>query len=428
MLGTRSSRRRFIRQAAILSGFPMIVPSSVLGAGEKPAPSNRLVIGGIGLGRRGRQVLNSFLKQPDCQFVAIADPQRERREIIKRMTDRHYGNEDCIVYDTMSGVLEREDIDAVIIATGDRWHTTASIYAARAGKDIYCEKPCSMNIQECRELDEAILKHDRIFQAGTQRRNVDNFILAVDLARSGKLGRLTSVHAGILKLKEFSPPLPEEPEPDPKEINWDRWLGPAPRLPYNHQYCRGAWDNHAGLTAAYGLPAWGSHTVDLCRWAAGCDDTVPLEYEAEGTTVRARYGNGVDLVMRLSGFKGEGDWKPGLGTCPVRFEGDEGWVEAGDFKRIEVSNPKWIEGKSYDALAGTEPHKHVREFLDAVRTRKKPACHSTITRHAHVACCAAALSWKLGRKLTIDPATETFTNDKEANQLCVYQRRAPYTI
>jgi predicted dehydrogenase len=428
MSGLPTSRRKFLKQAALVSGFPMIIPSSVLGSNGKTAPSNRIVLGGIGLGRRGRLVLKRFLDNPDCQFIATADPQKERRGIIKRMVDRHYGNEDCILYDTMEGLLDRKDIDAVIIATGDRWHTTASIVAARAGKDIYCEKPCAMNIQECRELDEAILKYDRIFQAGTQRRNVDNFMLAAEIAHSGKLGKLTSVHAGILRLKVFPPPLPAEPEPDPAEINWDRWLGPAPWLEFNRKYCQGQWDNTEGLSAANYLPAWGSHTVDLCQWAAECDDTVPVEYEAEGTTVRARYANGVNLIMRLSGFKDEGNWIKGLGSCPVRFEGEDGWVEVGDFKRIEVSNPKWLEGKSYDALAGTDPARHVREFLDSVKSRKKTACHSTVTRKAHIACCAAALSWRLGRKLEFDPATETFTQDQEANQLSRYTRRAPYTI
>jgi predicted dehydrogenase len=405
----------------------MIVPAAVLGLNGRVQPSERIVVGGIGLGPRGRKVLNSFLKQPDCQFIATADPQKERREIIGRLA-RHYDNMECAPYDDMAGVLQRDDIDAVIIATGDRWHTTASIYAARAGKDIYCEKPCSMNMQECRELDEEILKHNRVFQAGTQRRNVSNFALAADLAQNGSLGTLRQVHAGILKLQDYLAPLPEQPEPDPAEINWDRWVGPAPWRPFNIQYCKGGWRNHEGFYAGYRLPEWGAHTVDLCQWAASRDGTTPVEFECEGNTILARYTNGVTLIMRLSGFKGEGDWIEGMGSCPVRFEGDDGWVEAGDFERIEACNPEILEDRSFEPVAGVDPTQHVRNFLDCVRTREKPSCNSTVARYSHMTCFAAAICWKLGRKVTFDPVAETFANDEEANRMLGYTRRSPYTI
>jgi len=405
----------------------MIIPASVLGLNGKVAPSNRVVIGGIGIGPRGRRVLTAFLKQPDCQFVATADPQKGRREILQRLA-RHYENMDCDAYDNMHDLLDRDDIDAVIIATGDRWHTTASIYAARAGKDIYCEKPCAMNMQECRELDEEILKQGRVFQAGTQRRSVGNFMLAKEMVSSGRIGKLRTVHAGILQLRDYLQPLPAEPEPDPAIIDWDRWVGPAPKLPFNINYCKGRWRDHKGLYAAYRLPEWGAHTIDLCQWAAEADGTAPVEYEAEGTTIRAKYASGVELVMRLAGFKNEGDWIEGIGSCPVRFEGDDGWVEAGDFERIEASDPKLLEGTSFEPVAGVDPIHHARNFLDCVKSREKPVCNSSVTRSSHIVCFAAATSWKLGRKLKFDPVTETFPNDEEANKLLDYKRRKPYTI
>ena len=132
--------------------------------------------------------------------------------------------------------------------------------------------------------------------------------------------------------------------------------------------------------------------------------------------------------MRLSGFKSEGDWIKGLGSCPIRFEGEDGWVEAGDFKQIKASNPKFIEGRKFDAIAGTDPIMHVRNFLDCVKSRKKPVCNSTVARYGHLTCFAAAISWKLGRKLTFDPVKEVFVNDDEANAMRTYERRAPYTI
>lgn len=408
----------------------MIIPGSVLGLNGAVAPSNRITVGGIGLGPRGRRVLGAFFEHPDFQFLAIADPQKERREIVQRLAMRKYGVKQCDSYVDMHDVLGRDDIDAVIIATGDRWHTTASVYAARAGKDIYCEKPCAMNIQESRELDEAILKHKRVFQAGTQRRSVQNFALAVELARSGKLGKLHTVHAGILEPTDYYAPLPEEPLPDPAVLDWDKWVGPAPMVPYNRSYCRSRWHNYQGFYPAYRIAEWGAHTVDLCQWVAVADNTTPIEYETDSTTITGTYANGIKLVMRRAGFKGEGDWSPRLGSAPVRFEGDQGWVEAGDAKAIAVSDPKLIEGRSYKKLGGDNPVDHARNFLDCVKSREQPISNSTVSRYGHVTCFAAAASWKLGRKVTFDPVSETFPNDKEAETVGTfsYERRAPYTI
>ena len=269
----------------------------------------------------------------------------------------------------------------------------------------------------------------RVFQAGTQRRSVPNFKLAVELARSGKLGQLSSVHAGILELRDYFDPLPAEPTPDPSVINWDKWVGPAPMKPFNKLYCQGRWRDQSGFYAAWRLPEWGSHTIDLCQWAASADGTTPLEFEVQSDTeIHAKYANGVKLVLRLSGFKDEGNWTEGLGTCPVRFEGDEGWVEAGDFDQIVASNPKLVANKPADQIYGTDPVHHVRNFLDCVKTREQPVCNSTAVRYGHMACFAAAISWKLGRKVTFDPKKEKFVNDAEANSMRTYERRAGYTI
>lgn len=427
MTAAKSTRRTFLAQAALTAAAPMIIPSSVLGLNGKVAPSNQIVLGGVGLGPRGRQDLDCFLRQPDVRFLAIADPQKERRDIIKRMVDRKYGNEDCQTYRDMSEVYAREDVDAILICTGDRWHALGSILAAKAGKDVYSEKPCAMTIRECQELDETFLRYGRVYQAGTQRRNVDNFRLGIDLARAGKLGKIHTVHAGIIKLGDDLPWLPAQPEPDPEVLDWNRWLGPAPWRPFNMEYCRGRWRGHYGLAAGYKLLEWGSHTVDLCQEAAGADGTTPVEFENEGDTIHARYANGIKLVMRLSGFKNEGDWVPDVGSCPVRFEGDEGWVEMGDNGKIVASSPAILEGAKYEEMPGTDPIKHVRDFLDCMKSRQKPRCNSTVARYGHVACHAAAIGWKLGRKVKFDPVTETFPEDPEANRMCSRARRAPWT-
>eukprot|EP01041_Mallomonas_annulata_P039075 gene39075-62697_t len=182
--------------------MPTFIPASALGRDGKVAPSNRIVVGGIGIGPRGREVLKHFLSQTDVQFVMIADVQEARREVVRVMANRQYNNQDCLKTRDMYEVLARPDIDAVLIATGDRWHALLSMLAAKAGKDIYCEKPCSMTVRESQELADTTNRYGRVFQSGTQRRNVDNFGFAAELARSGKLGKIHTVHAGILPLQE----------------------------------------------------------------------------------------------------------------------------------------------------------------------------------------------------------------------------------
>jgi predicted dehydrogenase len=342
------------------------------------------------------------------------------------MAMRAYDQDDCTKYHDMHELLDRSDIDATLICTGDRWHALASIRAAKAGKDIYCEKPCSMTIRETQELADTVNRYQRIFQAGTQRRNVENFRLACELAQAGKLGKLRSVHAGILPLTENFDWLPGEPDPDPKKLDWDAWLGPAPWRPYNKKYTQGRWRGYYDFNGGATLPEWGAHTIDLCQWAANADGTGPVEYEAiDDQTIHATYADGIKLVMRIAGFKGEGDWKA-PGTCPVRFEGDEGWVEAADSGQMAASQPSLIQGLPEDGLPGTDPTKHVREFLDCVKSRRQPASSADVTRYGHIVSHAASIAWRLGRKVKFDPKKEVFLNDPEANRMASRARRAPY--
>jgi predicted dehydrogenase len=419
------TRRDFLKTTALAIGMPTIIPASALGKNGTVAPSNRIVLGGIGIGPRGRQDLTAFLKQPEVQFIMSADVQDARREVVRVMANRHYANQDCVTTREMAEVLDRPDIDAVLIATGDRWHAVATILAAKAGKDIYCEKPCSMTIRESQELADAVNRYGRVFQAGTQRRNVDNFRFAAELARSGRLGKIHTVHAGILALEESHAWLPAEPEPAPNVTDWDRWLGPAPWRPYNKDYVIGRWRGYYDFHGGAALPEWGAHTVDLCQWAASADHTTPVEYEADGQTIHGRYANGVKLVMRRAGFKGEGDWVV-PGTCPVRFEGDAGWVEAADTGKVAVSSPSLLSGGVPKETAGTDPTQHVREFLDCIKTRAKPAANADVTRRGHIISHAASIGWRLGRKVKFDPVSETFVNDAEANRMCSRARRAPW--
>jgi predicted dehydrogenase len=419
------NRREFLKSTAVAVGMPMIIPASALGRDGTVAPSNRIVLGAIGIGPRGRYVLETFLKYPEAQFVTVCDVQKANARTAKMMVDRRNGNQDCGTTADLLEVFGRDDIDAVMIATGDRWHALATILAAKAGKDVYSEKPCALTIAECAELDDTVQRYGRVFQAGTQRRNVPNFRHAIELARSGRLGRVHTVHASINQLVENHNWLPAEPEPAPEEIDWDRWLGPAPWRPYNIAYVRGRWRGHHDFEAGARLLDWGAHTVDLCQAAIGADGTTPVEFEPDGSTIHARYADGVKLVMRFGGYNGEGDWL-NLGTCPVRFDGDKGWVQAGDSGKIVTEPASLLAGSHIGDMAGTDPTDHVREFLDCVKSRGTTASNSSVMRKTHVACLAAAIAWRLGRKLTLDPAKESFVNDEEANRMRSRARRAPW--
>lgn len=419
MLRKRMARRGFLKTSALALAAPTIIPASVLGKNGAVAPSEKITLGAVGIGPRGRYVLGCMLGEPDVQFVAIADVQKSRREYVKATADRKYGNSDCAMYSDMFELFDRKDIDAVLVATGDHWHALASILAAKAGKDVYSEKPCGITIGDCQELSDTMNRYGRVFQAGTQRRSIGNFQFAAHLAQSGKLGKIHTVHASIYRLRVDYGWLPEEPEPDKEICDWDRWLGPAPWRPYNSRYVQGRWRGYFDFDSGATLLDWGAHTVDLCQMALGTDGTTPVTYEADGGTVYAHYKNGVKLVMRPGGWMG-------LGTCPVRYEGDEGWVETGDSGRIEAHPKSLISELNRYTVRGTHPAGHTRNFFDCVKSRAPTACNADSMRSSHIACHAAALSWQLGRKLAFDPVKEAFVGDDEANRMRTRAKRAPW--
>ena len=427
-------RRDFMKRtiaAATSLGAPIILPSRVLGRAGAVAPSEQIVLGGIGFGPRGTYDLSSILPEKDIRFTAICDVQRSRAEKIKQMADTHYGNKDCAIYRDMFELLARPDIDAVWIATGDRWHALASLLAAKAGKDVYSEKPCGMTIAEIQMLADGIHRYGRVFQAGTQRRSQAQFQYAAYLAHSGKLGRLHTLHASVYVPTKQYDWLPAEPEPPKAECDWDRWLGPAPWRPYNHLYLEGRWRGHHDFEAGGNFLDWGAHTLDLCQWANQSDHTTPIEYEAGSTSITARYANGVKIVCDFlpTPF---GDRSPqyrtSTGTCPVRFEGDEGWVETGDNAEIVLSDNLVKTLRKVVANTSLSPAAHGRNFFDCVRSRAKPVCNQDVMRRTHLACFAAQLSWQLGRKLHFDPVSEEFVNDEEANRMRRRAAREPWSF
>lgn len=421
-----TSRREFLAaSAAAAVAAPYVVPSAVLGANNQTPPSEKITLGVVGIGPRCTYDMKSILQFKDVQCVAIADVQKSRRDAGKKLVDGHYGNGDCKLYGDFRELLGRDDVDAVIVATGDRWHARASILAAEAGKDVYSEKPCGITIGDCQDLAETFAAKKRIFQAGTQRRSVPNFRTAVELARTGKLGKLKTLYATVYIPTLNNDWLPAEKTPPSDVCDWNLWLGPAPWRPFNQKYVQGRWRGYYDFDSGARLLDWGAHTLDLCQWANDADDTMPVEYEPGKSNITCTYANGVKLVLDFlkEPFGDRGPrWITRLGTCPVRFVGEEGSVETGDNGEIVVK-PESLASKIDQSkrVRGLDVSEHARNFFDCMKTRKQPVCNATVMRRSHVACHAAALSWILQRKLTIDPKTETFENDDEANRL----RRRP---
>ncbi|MGB7343346.1 MAG: Gfo/Idh/MocA family oxidoreductase [Pirellulaceae bacterium] len=419
-----STRRDFLARTAAISAatsLATIVPSHVVAA-DGVTPNEKLNLGVIGIGPRCTYDLTAMLKFDDIQCVAIADVQSSRRDKGKELVDGHYGNADCKLYRDFRELLDRKDIDAVLIATGDRWHAEASMLAAKAGKDVYSEKPCGITIEACQQLADTIQSEDRVFQAGTQRRSVPNFKQAVDLVHTGKLGKLHTMHASVYIPTLDNTWLPAEPLPPVEEVDWNLWLGPAAWRPYNKKYVEGRWRGQWDFDSGARLLDWGAHTVDLCQWANQADDTMPIEYEPSENNIVCKYANGVKLVIDFlqDPF---GDRSPHyitrLGTCPVRFVGDEDSVETGDSGEVVVSSEALQKElpEATQRVRGLDVSAHARDFFDCIRSRKQTAANPTVMRRSHIACHAAAIAWILNCKLTIDPKTETFVGNETANRL-----------
>lgn len=417
-------------KASLAMIVPMVIPATMFGQKASTSPNEQIQLGVIGFGRRCKYVMAEILKLKDVRCRVVADVQASRRDEAKNLVDTAYGNSECQVVRDFREVLARKDIDAVFIATGDRWHATASMMAAEAGKDVYCEKPCGLTIEYCQQIDEVIRRTGRIFQAGTQRRTVSHYQQAVQIALDGKLGRLTKLVASVYTPGQDNKWLPTEPTPDRNVVDWNMWLGPAPWRPYNNAYVAGNWRGQGDFDSGARLLDWGAHTMDLCQMANQADDTMPIEYMPTPKGIDCRYANG--LLLEIDFLKDPFGERPGWiqsnGTCPVRFIGEKGWVETGDGGEVHLA----LDGKATEVTSGGKPARgadvinHLRNFFDCVKTRKPTAANSTVMRRSHIACHAAALSWILQRPLKFDPTTESFVNDDEANRLTTRPQRTDW--
>ena len=430
------TRRQFLRRGAgalaAAAVAPAVIPASALGRNGVIAPSDRISMGFIGVGGQGgghllggawTYLAGGYTARKDVQVLAVCDVWRDRRERARFRVNQHYaevygkGNyRSCEAYVDFRNVLDRGDIDAVLIATPAHWHATMAVMAAEAGKDIYCEKPTAVTVRESRAVLEAVRRYGRIYQAGTQQRSeyAGFFRRAAEYVLSGRIGRLKEIYAyrdggAIAWPKRFGPA-----QPVPDDLDWDLYLGPAPDLPYD------------GNTGAHrfdiGELNWGQHHYDFVQWATGSDETGPVElFKADGCT-NYTYASGVVVYGK---------------ACPGEPIGDEGGaVFVGSEGRIAVDRNAVV---SYPARIAREPLRpgevhlyrcdsHSGNFLECVRTRKRPICDADIAHRAASALLLGGVVKQLDRRLQWDPASEEFIGDDEANRLLSIAQRSPWRV
>lgn len=427
------SRRQFLCRTALTGAslsVPLFIPASALGRDGAVPPSERIVLGGIGIGGRGSGVLNWMLPEKDVQFVASCDPNRQRREGVKRMVDAKYGNTDCVIYpDIREFLAKRTDIDAVLSTTGDRWHAMAAVLAMRAGKDVYSEKPSSMTIAEGQAVVETARRYARVYQTGTQRLSEANFVFCYEMAKSGRLGKVHTARAHIAPWDAAAMRhdwLPAEPEPPKSEMDWDQWLGPCPWRPYHSAYTRGGWRGFYDFHTSC-IGEWGAHTFAQAQAGLDMLHTSPVEYKyvdnPTGDKMETVFANGVKMILHREGWF--------HGSCAMRFEGTEGWVEAGDgYSRPDVSSPALLTDFNkivQDYMARTDrPMSHVRDFFNCIKSRRKTVANEVVMHRAMSTVHAANICMWLKRDLKYNPVKEEFVNDVEANRLRSRAQREPW--
>jgi len=419
------TRRQFIRAGTVALGLPSLIPARILGA---EAPSKQITVGFIGTGGHGTGWnLRAYLKQPDARVLAVCDVDSSHLRSAKEMVDQHYGNHDCAAFKDFRELLNRRDIDAVMISTPDHWHTLISVMAVRAGKDVQCEKP-TLTIDEGKVLIETVRRHHKVFQTSTEDRSLPMYHRMAELVRSGRIGKLQRIDVILPR----QPTVPGDPTPQrvPPELDWEMWLGPAPAAPYTkdraHFNFRWIWDYSGGI-----ICDWGTHLFDTAQWANDTERSGPIEVEGSGTfwegglydtvkdyDVTYRYANGVIMTC-----------KPG--NPSIKFTGTEGWVGNRGWRgEVEASSPEILHSKigSDEIHLYTNPAGEHRDFLDCVKTRKDPYFPVDVGHRVSSVCHLANIAIKLGRKLKWDPQAERFQNDDAANAMLSRPMRSPWRL
>ncbi|MBN1489351.1 MAG: Gfo/Idh/MocA family oxidoreductase [Phycisphaerae bacterium] len=425
------TRRQLLRNgatwAAGAAAAPYVITSTALGAADKPAASNRITMGFIGVNWMGGYHLNTLLNNPRVQVRAISDVDQGH---LDRAVEK--AGPDCRGYHDYRDLLARPDIDAVLIATPDHWHALTAIHACEAGKDVYCEKPLSLTVREARRMVEAARRNGTVFQVGSQQRSADNFRLACELVRSGRIGKVFWARAVIGGAPTIEP---QPTQPVPPALDWDRWLGPAPWSDYTEKRChvefRWLYDYSGGK-----MTDWGAHHNDITQWGFGTDDTGPVKIEPVSATfptaglwdaatafeVKNTYADGRVLYTCSSG-KNRGVW----------FQGTDGWVEV-DRGYLRTSNPDMEKeplgagDMHLERTNGDDYIGHHDNWLNCIETRRRPICDVEIGARSAMICHLGNIAIRTGKTIHWDPEREVITNDVSLNRWLDKPYRAPWRV
>jgi predicted dehydrogenase len=435
------SRRDFLKSSALAAAgaaLPTIVPSSVLGAG---AASNRITIGCIGVGRMGLGDMQEVMGFDEVQVVAVCDVDANRVKYAQKLVEKKYSVQSkngtyksCATYKDYRELVARKDIDAVLIVTPDHWHVLPSLAAARAGKDIFLQKPLTLTIEEGRVLSDTVRRYGRVFQVGSQQRSDARFRFACELVRNERIGKVHTVKVGF-GLDPSTGLCPTMPVP--AELDYEMWLGPAPRAAYTEKrvhpqkgYSRPGWlrisDYGSGM-----ITGWGSHHMDIAHWGIGCEYGGPVEikgwaeYPKDGLwdvhgafSIEYTYANGVKVFCAGNDRNKQG----------IVFEGTEGWVYV---KRGYIdAHPKSLLTSTIgpNEIRLYKSNNHKANFLDCIKSRAKTVAPVEIGHRSCSVCLLGAITMQLERKLRWNPKQERFINDDEANRMLARPMRSPWHL
>ncbi len=431
------TRRDFGRRSIAAAAFPMIIPSSALGLAGTVAPSNRVVVGCIGVGDRGSYLLETVLQEKGAQVVTVCDVKTDRREKALKMVNDFYGNEDCTAVLEHENVVGRDDIDACIIASCDHWHALHSLAATKAGKGVYCEKPLSVSMEQNRTLCAAVRAHKTVFQFGTQQRSDAKFLQACELVRNRRIGDLKTINV-------WSPASSSggslEQVPVPAHLDYERWLGPAPFTPYTKDRDSNAWWWFIEDYALGFIAGWGIHPLDIALWGAGELVRTPVIVEGTGVfpaeglcntatswKINLRYASGVEIDYRSEPAPKEWVERYGLtDSHGTAFEGTDGWVAV---NRNDITASK--EGLARDVIKDDEIHlyksnHHMKDFVESVRAGKDPISPIEEAVNGDALCHISDIAIRLKRPVHYDSVSERFVNDDEANARLTRPIRSPW--
>jgi predicted dehydrogenase len=430
-----ANRRQFLQTSAAVAALPAIVPATIFANQNQPAPSDRVRVGSIGTGDLGRRhhLANKLIPNKRIEMAAVCDVDREHREqAAKDVLDRTGRRVE--IYKDFRDLCDRQDIDAVLIAVPDHWHALIAMYAMESGKDVYCEKPLTLTIDEGRQMVAAARRYGTVFQTGSQQRSDNRFRLACELVRNGKIGKLKHVDTNIggIDAGQWQPATTPPPE-----LDWNFWLGPAPYADYSPNRCHYEFRWFSDYSGGK-MTDWGAHHNDIAQWGIGADGSGPVKVKGTGQfsetgphdvplefDVHYTYADGVELDCHSAGengvkFTGSDGW---VFVSRSRIEvqaGDKNWKEYGEI--VKEFNPDSFATKLYKS------HDHHENWLDCIRSRERPICDVEIGYRSVTVCHLGNIALKLGRELNWDPAKEEFVGDDQANLLVSKPKRSPWHV